>query len=242
MESKKALVHIGTSGYQYDHWRGVFYPEELPKRRWFDFYSEHFLTVEINNTFYHLPEADTFVAWRDRAPEEFIYILKYSRYGSHMKRLLDPEGHLEKFFERARLLGACLGPILLQLPPRWHVNPERLDAFLTAAPSPYRWAVEFRDPSWLCDEIYSVLRDHSAALCIHDMIPKHPEILTSDWTYLRYHGYPGSGKYPRKAIQMEAEKIAGYVNGAVEVYAYLNNDAEGYAVSNAQELTRCLEN
>ena len=153
---------IGTSGYQYDDWRGRFYPSELPKSAWFAYYAEHFDAVELNATFYRLPEAATFERWRAAAPEGFRYALKFSRYGTHLKKLKDAADTIGLFIARARLLGSSLGPILVQLPPRWDVNVDRLEAFLEAAPKQYRWAIEFRDPSWLCEQVYALLRKHGA--------------------------------------------------------------------------------
>jgi uncharacterized protein YecE (DUF72 family) len=183
---------IGTSGYQYDHWQPVFYPEKLPKGKWFAYYAAHFDTVEINNTFYRLPAAGTVDQWHDRAPHGFCYALKFSRYGTHMKKLKDPADSIARFLDRAERLKSFLGPILVQLPPRWGVNPQRLAAFLEKAPRAHRWTVEFRQKDWLCDKVYRILQTHNAALCIHDMIEDHPRHLTADWTYLRFHGdrYP----------------------------------------------------
>ncbi len=179
MARRPGKLRIGTSGYQYDDWRGRFYPKTLPKSAWFAHYAEHFDAVEINATFYRLPEAATFERWRDAAPKGFCYALKFSRYGTHLKRLKDAADTIGLFIERARLLGPSLGPILVQLPPRWRVNVARLAAFLEAAPKQYRWAVEFRDPSWLCEDIYALLRKHRAALCIHDLIEQHPRVRTT---------------------------------------------------------------
>ncbi|MFP4053939.1 MAG: DUF72 domain-containing protein, partial [Phycisphaerae bacterium] len=156
--SKTGTYRIGTSGYQYDHWRGVLYEEGLPKKKWFEVFAETFDTVEINNTFYHLPEETTFDNWREAAPEGFCFVLKFSRYGSHMKKLKDPEGTIGLFLERAERLGDHLGPILVQLPPNWEPNVERLWAFLEEAPGDHRWAMEFRDARWLSDEVIHVLR------------------------------------------------------------------------------------
>jgi uncharacterized protein YecE (DUF72 family) len=144
--------------------------------------------VEINNTFYRLPQAHTFDAWRVQAPADFCYALKFSRYATHFKHLKEPHEPIKRFLERADQLGKCLGPILVQLPPRWHVDTERLVGFLQAAPRLHRWAVEVRDPRWLCDEVYGVLRAHGAALCIHDALADHPQVLTTDWVYWRFHG------------------------------------------------------
>ena len=147
MSRYQGELRIGTSGYHYDHWKGVFYPEDLPKTEWFSYYARQFDTVEINNTFYRLPEATTFEAWRRQAPKGFCYALKFSRYGSHIVRLKKPRDTIGKFLKRADRLGEFLGPILVQLPPNWKADPERLAAFLKAAPNDYRWAVEFRDRS-----------------------------------------------------------------------------------------------
>jgi uncharacterized protein YecE (DUF72 family) len=170
MARRPGKLRIGTSGYQYDDWRGRFYPKTLPKSAWFAHYAERFDAVEINATFYRLPEAATFERWRDAAPKGFCYALKFSRYGTHLKRLKDAADTIGLFIGRARLLGPSLGPILVQLPPRWRVNVARLAGFLESTPKQYRWAVEFRDPSWLCEDIYALLRKHRAALCIHDLI------------------------------------------------------------------------
>ena len=236
-----ARARIGTSGYQYDHWREVFYPAGLAKRRWFGHYAEHFDTVEINNTFYHLPANSTFDQWREEAPEGFCYALKYSRYGSHLKRLKEPQAALEKFLGGAERLEARLGPILVQLPPHWGANPGRLDAFLEAAPTGHRWAVEFRDPDWLDEEVYAILRRHEAALCVHDMIPDHPRLLTADWVYLRYHGDHYRGSYTPQFLTAQARLIREWLDEGHDVYAYFNNDEAGHAVFNALDLKRYLE-
>ena len=237
MSGAQGQAWVGTSGYQYDHWRGPFYPEDLPKKRWFEHYARHFGTVEVNNTFYNLPKPETFERWREEAPEGFCYALKYSRYGSHMKRLKDPEAHLGQFLEAAERLGGTLGPILVQLPPKWGPNPERLAAFLEAAPDRHRWAVEVRDTGWLCDEVYAVLQAHGAALVVHDMIPDHPRRLTADWVYLRFHGDHYQGSYSEAYLAERAEEIRADLAAGRDVYAYFNNDENGYAAANAATLT-----
>ena len=236
-----AKIHIGTSGFQYDHWQGVFYPEDIPKKEWFNHYTQYFDTVEINNTFYNLPKAETFDNWKDAAPEGFCYVLKYSRYGTHMKRLKDPRSHIGYFLEHAEHLGTMLGPILVQLRPNWQKNVERLNAFLDAAPEKHRWAVEIRDPDWLCDEVYNVLRAHNTPLVIHDMIPDHPRVVTADWVYLRFHGEDYGGSYSDAELSDVAARIKEHVNNKREVFAYFNNDAEGYAVKNALTLKEMIE-
>jgi uncharacterized protein YecE (DUF72 family) len=234
-------LRIGTSGYQYNHWKGVFYPENLPKKRWFALYAAHFDTVEINNTFYRLPQGHTFTAWREQAPPGFCYALKFSRYASHLKRLKDPQEPIARFLDRATRLQGFLGPILVQLPPRWNVDVNRLADFLNAAPGTYRWAIEFRDPRWLRDEIYTLLRRHNAALCINDLIPGHPHQITADWVYLRFHGVSHGGNYPTQTLRALAREIMPYLANGLDVFAYFNNDTHGYAVHNAMALKRYMQ-
>ena len=242
MSRKKAQFRIGTSGWQYDHWKGRFYPEDLRKSEWFDHYARHFDTVEVNNTFYHLPEADTFDSWREQSPNGFRYVLKFSRYGSHIKKLKDPDASIGMFLERAERLGGLLGAILVQLPPNWHGNVERLDAFLAAAPKHQRWAVEFRNPEWLREETFETLRRHGAALCVHDLIDDHPREVTADWVYLRFHGAGDGGNYTHQALTASARRIKRHMGDGLDVYAFFNNDARGHAVENARALRRYVEN
>lgn len=231
-----AGLRIGTSGYQYDHWKGRFYPGDLGKKDWFEHYTQHFDTVEINNTFYHLPGASTFERWRDRAPCDFCYVLKFSRYGSHLKCLKNPQDTITRFMERASLLKSHLGPILVQLKPNWSMDAGRLRAFLQSAPKSQRWAVEFRDESWLCEEVFDILREFGAALCIHDMIENHPRVVTTDWVYLRFHGDHYEGSYSHQFLTAVAERVKGHLDAGRDVYAYFNNDQHAYAAENALQL------
>ncbi|HKJ08601.1 MAG TPA: DUF72 domain-containing protein [Gammaproteobacteria bacterium] len=240
MTTTRGTLRIGTSGYQYPHWRGVFYPPGLPTRGWFAHYAEHFDTVEINNTFYRLPGAEVFDSWRDQAPRGFRYALKFSRYGTHIKRLKDPQEPLQRFLEGAERLGTALGPVLVQLPPRWHVNVDRLAAFAALLPRTHRWALEVRDESWLCREVFAVLKAHNVALCIHDMIAGHPRMLTADFVYLRFHGDHYRGSYSHQFLVAQADRIADYLARGMDSYVYFNNDDRGYAVANALDLKRYL--
>ncbi|MGQ4878549.1 DUF72 domain-containing protein [Billgrantia sp. LNSP4103-1] len=235
---RQGRLRIGTSGYQYRHWKDRFYPGVLAQKEWFGYYAEQFDTVEINNTFYNLPQAATFDKWKEAAPSSFEYALKFSRYGSHMKRLKDPEQSLDAFLEVAQRLGEHLGPILVQLPPNWKSRPERLDAFLAEAPNSYRWAVELRDADWLNDEVYDVLRGHRAALCLHDMLERHPRVFTTDWTYLRFHGHHYAGSYSRQYLVAEANRVAELLHEGCDVYAFFNNDQKAHAPRNALDLRR----
>ncbi|HEY7221625.1 MAG TPA: DUF72 domain-containing protein, partial [Candidatus Binatia bacterium] len=210
--------------------------EKLSKRDWFAHYANHFDTVEINNTFYRLPSAETFDAWRKHAPAGFCYALKFSRYGSHLKRLKDPASTIETFLKAARRLRKFLGPILVQLPPNWNVDVDRLQDFLKAAPRSVRWALEFRDPSWLCEDVFKILERRNTALCIHDMIDDHPRRITADWIYLRFHGNRYSGSYAPETLKTQARWIKQQLGDGKDVFAYFNNDADGHAPRNAAEL------
>jgi uncharacterized protein YecE (DUF72 family) len=236
----RARVFIGTSGFHYRHWRGVFYPKALPAREWFSHYARHFDTVEINNTFYRLPEEEVFDDWREQAPAGFCFALKFSRYGSHLKRLKEPRPILRRFLERARRLREHLGPILIQLPPRWRADAGRLDAFLAATPRAQRFAVEFRDPSWLGSPTLAVLRRHGAALCIHDALEGHPREVTAEFVYLRFHGDSYVGSYSPQALTAEARRIRQWLQRGLDVHAYFNNDVGGHAVRDALRLRRYL--
>ena len=231
-------VRIGCSGWIYKHWRGLFYPEKLPVKRWFEYYAGEFDTVEINNSFYRLPKAETFDAWQEQAPPGFCYAVKVGRFGTHRKKLLDPEPWLARHLERADLLGSHMGPNLLQLPPRWKRSTERLDHFLAVAPERIRWAVEVRDASWLHDDVFEVLARHGAALCIHDLIAGHPWERTTDWTYVRFHGprateAPYRGRYDGRRLAPVARRLQGWMEEGTDVFAYFNNDTEGHAVTDA---------
>lgn len=234
-------IYIGTSGYQYKHWKGDFYPEDLPVSQWFDHYIKFFNTVEINNTFYKMAEAETFAEWRKAAPDGFCYAIKYSRFGTHLKKLKDPKGHVNYFMDRVVHLKEKLGPILVQLPPNWKPNLPRLEEFLQILPKDLGWAVEIRDLRWLTDELYELLQKYNAALVIHDMIPNHPRVVTTNWTYLRFHGQNYSGSYSGKEIENIAKDIEDHVAKDRDVYVFFNNDLGGHAVRNALSLKEKLD-
>jgi uncharacterized protein YecE (DUF72 family) len=235
----KGRVFIGTSGWSYTHWRGPFYPAELKPHEWFKFYARNFETVEINNTFYGLPSEGVFSGWREAAPRGFTYALKASRFITHVKKLKDPEGPLKNFFDRAGLLKECQGPVLFQLPPRWGLNLERLEEFLSLLPVGVKSVFEFRDRSWLSEDVYNLLKDKGIALCIYDMPGfTSPAVLTSGFTYIRFHGTGTlyGGRYTEGELKGWAERVKGYIKEGIDVYAYFNNDAQGNAVINAREL------
>lgn len=218
----------------------MFYPGDLDRSAFFARYAEHFDTVEINNTFYNLPEPETFEAWRTQAAEGFEYAVKMSRYGTHMKKLKDPENWIGTFLERADILGERLGPVLLQLPPKWNPDIDRLEAALRAAPADHRWALEVRDPAWFRDDIYECLRRHGCALVIHDLIDDHPRVATAPFVYIRMHGpdphTPYTGGYDARTLRGLSQRVSNHAGDGRDVYVYFNNDAEGDAPFDALKL------
>jgi uncharacterized protein YecE (DUF72 family) len=241
--SGKGLIHIGTSGWHYDHWRGPFYPENLAPAEFLKFYQQKFHTVEINNSFYRLPSEKALIDWRQAVPPGFIFAVKGSRFITHMKKLKDPEKSIAPFMERVPLLGDRLGPILFQLPPRWHFNGERLRNFLKVLPREYRYALELRDPTWLNQEAYGLLREHGAAFCIYELAGRvSPREVTADFVYIRLHG-PGvayQGRYDRQTLASWARDISAWVAQGKAVFCYFDNDEAAYAAQNAQELQEML--
>jgi len=231
-------IRIGCSGWQYQHWRGDFYPAELPQSQWLEYYAARFDTVEINNTFYRLPPAATFTSWRRRAPRGFVYAVKASRYLTHMKKLKDPADPLKRFFTRARQLERALGPVLYQLPPRWPLNLERLETFLRALPRARRHAIEFRDPSWYAPEALALLERHRVALCLHDMHGSASgKIAVGPFVYVRFHGVQKySGSYSDAVLDGWAAWLAECAARGRAIYAYFNNDTGGHAPRDAVRL------
>ncbi len=236
-------VRIGTSGWQYRDWRGAFYPRGLPASQWLESYAERFCTVEVNGTFYRLPERHVFEAWERRTPGAFEFAVKASRFLTHVRRLQDPAPAVERLLERARALGPKLGPVLLQLPPTLPRELGRLDETLSAFPSDVRVAVELRHESWLVDETAALLSRHGAATCLADRRgPLAPQWRTADWGYVRFHegrALPAPC-YGRAALRGWAERLSTMFDDAL-VYAYFNNDPHGCAPRNAVEFTAACE-
>ena len=239
-----ARVHVGTSGWVYRHWRGVFYPRRLPAREWFGYYAAAFDTVEVNNTFYRLPDEQRFGAWARQAPPGFLYAVKASRYLTHLKRLKDAAEPLERFLGRARRLGEHLGPVLYQLPPHWACDVDRLRAFLELLPADLLHVFEFRDPSWYVEEVRELLAAHGACFCIHDLRGSvSPEWATGPAVYLRFHGPTArayAGGYPTARLRLWAERVEAYLESGRDVFAYFNNDDAGHAVADARQLRALL--
>lgn len=237
-------IHIGTSGWHYRHWKGAFYPGSFSPRDFLSFYARHFDTVEINNSFYSLPEKKTLEEWHRTTPAGFLFAVKGSRYITHMKKLKAPKPSTAKFFDRIKTLRDKLGPILFQLPPRWKFNRDRFGDFLKDLPPDYEYAFEFRDPTWFNEESYGLLRGFRMAFCIYELAGFiSPEVVTSDLVYVRLHG-PGAkyqGRYSLDILRSWARKILGWSKGGKDVYCYFDNDDSGFAAQNARELIELLE-
>ena len=235
--------YIGTSGWVYNHWRGLFYPEGLAQARWLEFYAKHFSTVELNNTFYHLPTERAFEAWRERSSPDFSYAVKVSRFITHLKKLRNVEGALEKFLSRAKLLEKKLGPLLYQLPPQMPRHDAILEAFLCLLPGGLRHVFEFRHDSWFDDKVFDLLRRYNSGFCIFDMPGlTTPLVATTDFAYIRFHGSSDlySSCYSDEEMRQWAEMISEIGRDLKAVYIYFNNDAEAFAVRNAKTLARQL--
>jgi uncharacterized protein YecE (DUF72 family) len=235
---------VGCSGWVYPHWRERLYPKGLPQRRWLSCYAGHFDTVEVNSTFYRLASPSAVEAWLEQSPDGFIFAVKASRYLTHVKRLAMLDTGIKRFYERLGPLTRTkkFGPVLWQLPENFHRDDERLSGALKALPAG-RHAFEFRHPSWFTDEVYALLSDHRVALVIGDDPTRPFQSLerTTQWTYIRFHrGNRGrGGNYSRAEIETWARRIAQW-RRQIEVYAYFNNDWEGYALRNAELLKERL--
>ncbi len=231
-------IRIGTSGWLYKHWQGIFYPEDISQKQWFAYYARSFDTVEINSTFYHLHNASVFEHWRQQAPDGFLYSIKASRIITHNQRLEGCQDTLETFLSRASLLGETLGPVLFQLPPSFSIDLGRLESFFALLPQGFSYAMEFRNPTWLTEEVIALLERFGVALCIHDMPPLR---ITAKFVYLRFHGdVDHAGDYPLETLAAWVERIQTWQRNELAVFAYFNNDAGGMAVRNALTIKRLL--
>jgi uncharacterized protein YecE (DUF72 family) len=228
---------IGTSGWQYRDWRGYFYPRPVPQRAWLEFYGERFRTVEVNNSFYMLPKPATFADWAARTPPDFVVGAKVSRYLTHYKRLREPAEPVARFLTSVRELGGKLGPVLLQLPPRFAADPAALDETLGEFPRDVRVAVEPRDPSWWTDDVRTVLTKHGAALSWADRNGRPTTELwrTAGWGYLRFHEGCAHDRpsYGRRALLSWLDRIEREFGSDDDVYVYFNNDPTGAALRDA---------
>jgi uncharacterized protein YecE (DUF72 family) len=240
--------HVGCSGWNYKSWRRRFYPANLPSAEWLQYYAERFDTVEVNNTFYRLPEAATFASWRQQTPPHFLIAVKASRFLTHMKRLRDPDEPLRRLFTRASALGPRLGPMLYQLPPNLTLDFERLEAFL--AKLPRQWnrrrishVLEFRDRSWYVSEVFQMLDRYAVSLCLHDKAGSEISApFVGPLIYVRFHGTSGRyhGSYSAAQLDAWARRLAEQADDGRHVFVYFNNDPDAVATANARTLATAL--
>jgi uncharacterized protein YecE (DUF72 family) len=237
-------ILVGTSGWQYRHWRATFYPRGLAQRDWLEFYAARFATVESNAAFYRLPEKKTFTDWAERTPDDFVWAVKVSRFLTHVKRLRDPAEPVERFVEHARALGGKLGPALLQLPPQLEADANLLDECLAEFPRDVRVAVEFRHRSWWTPDVEAVLWRHRAALCWADRsAPISPLWRTASWGYLRFHQGRASPRpcYGGDALRTWVARISDAIPRRAELFVYFNNDHRACALRDAIVFARLAQ-
>jgi len=231
-------IYIGTSGWSYTHWVGTFYPVKTNPAAQLGYYIKYFRTVETNNSFYKLPAWETFANWSNSVPEDFLFVVKASRFITHMKKLKDPAASIFSFMENVMGLGSKLGPILFQLPPHWKINIQRLEEFLSVLPPGLRYAFEFRNPTWYSAEVYALLKKHNCAFCIYELNGHlSPKEVIADFVYLRLHGPDGSyqGSYSEQELAKWARQSRNWAQHG-DVYVYFDNDQMGFAPANAKRL------
>jgi uncharacterized protein YecE (DUF72 family) len=232
-------VRIGCSGWIYRHWRSAFYPEKMAQRLWFGHYADTFSTVELNTSFYHLPKAEMFEKWHAQAPNGFRYAVKAPRFITHMKKLKECAESVQEFLSRTRKLGPTIGPILFQLPPRWTYNRDRLEAFIALLPTDLTHVFEFRETSWLTQEVLTLLDAGGVSFCAHDM----PGSRTERWAagpiaYVRFHGGEGKywGRYSDEGLLAWTDWIVAQAKSGRDVWCYFNNDMYAHAIHDALTL------
>jgi uncharacterized protein YecE (DUF72 family) len=253
MRRRAPALRVGCSGWNYKSWTNRFYPADLPQSQWLRFYARVFDSVEVNNTFYRLPEAATFADWRAQSPDGFLIAVKASRFLTHMKRLREPAEPLDRLFSRAAALGSRLGPVLYQLPGNFSIDLARMEAFVTHLPRtvraegrdlPITHVIELRHPSWYVGETWDLVGGHLVTVCLHDKAGStlvEPPIGPA--VYVRFHGTSGHyhGSYPGTTLDRWAARLAEEWQDGRDVFAYFNNDPDAIATENARDLRARLE-
>ena len=254
---KPGELYVGTSGWVYSDWQGIFYPEDLPSKNKLKYLSNSFKTTEINYSFYHLPRPSTYQKWYSETPADFIFAVKASRFITHIKRLSGVKEAWKQFLENTLNLKEKLGPILFQFPPSFKAtkeNIERLKNFLIIlrgrisnrgrASVGLRYAFEFRDKSWCDKNVYNLLKKYNVAWVIANS-PSYPkaEEVTANFVYIRMHGPQilFASKYTKKELSSLAQKIKKWLKQDKDVFVYFNNDFQGYAIENAKELLKLFQ-
>jgi uncharacterized protein YecE (DUF72 family) len=234
---------VGTSGWQYPHWRELYYPADLPAGKWLPHYAAEFPCVEVNSSLFGLPDQSDIEQWCQLTSPGFRFAVKAPRAITHFKKLKNCELELQTLLTRLNVFGERLGPLLFQLPERWRCNTRRLADMLRELPDGRRYAFEFRDPSWHCDEIYALLREHNAALCLHDLGgSESPTVPTADFVYVRLHGpvMPQAGTYRAHVLRGWTGRAMTWNRQGKDVYMFFDNDQRGYAVKNARRVQGIL--
>jgi uncharacterized protein YecE (DUF72 family) len=239
--AKTVSIRIGTSGWTYKHWEGIFYPAELPKSKWLEHYCRHFDTVELNASFYRLPKRETFENWKARTPDNFLWSVKGSKFITHTRKLENPSEPLDRLYTATAGLEEKLGVLLFQLPPSLAYNEKILRAFCKTLNPRVRHAIEVRHSSWMNDQAFSLLSEFNIALCMADTAGRYPscEAMTSDFVYIRLHGSQKlyASEYSEEELRSWAEKVDGWNR---DTFIFFDNDFEGHAVHNAGRLKELL--
>lgn len=231
--------HIGCSGFYYNHWKGLFYPDDLPKSKWFSYYAEHFKTLELNVTFYRFPIDSTFEGWYKKTPEDFSFAVKAPRIITHYKKFNDTKLLMEEYYSRlSKGLKEKLGPVLFQLPPSSRYSEELLQKILDTLDHNYRNVVEFRHDSWWNEEVYRQLGNNDISFCGMSH-PKLPDDIVANTSTLYYRFHGAEELYKSK---YSIEKITAFVNqveqlkNLKEAFIYFNNDIGGSAIENSRQM------
>lgn len=237
-------IHIGTSGWYYEYWKGPYYSRKIAPKDFLKEYGADFPTVEVNNTFYRLPTTKTLRHWKKSVPQSFIFSLKASRYITHVKKLNVSKKSIENFFHHVHLIKMQLGVILFLIPELMPKNEQRLESFIKLLPKEYRYAFEFRDSSWFTPSVYRLLKKYQVAFCIYDLDGKiSPKKITTDFVYVRLHGPKKAycGSYSKKALQQWARTFWRWAQSGKEIFCYFNNDASACAPLNALSMKKMIK-
>lgn len=238
---RRLNYHIGTSGWQYVHWRGIFYPAELKYSDWLYYYSKYFSTVEINVTFYRDVRTSTFQKWYNSTPKNFLFSVKLSRQITHFKRLKVDKLYIESFIQKYSTLKEKLGVILIQLPPGLKFDETLVNDFISMLDKTYKYTIEVRNKTFIHDKFFEILKQNNIAFCIADSAGRFPyyEVVTADFIYVRLHGSQRlyASEYTEEELKEWVRKINTWNK---PTFVYFDNDYMGYAVKNASRLKKLL--
>ena len=241
-------VHIGTSGWSYKQWRGLYYPQKLATAKWLAFYAEDFEVTEINSSFYRLPTEDTVMNWTTQVPKDFLFCAKMSRFLTHMKKLNDPEDALDRFFEVFTHMKNMMGPVLVQLPPMLAFNYDKAEYFYSLLKKKFReysFVMEVRHETWMKEQSLTLMSKYDIGLVISQSGSRFPysEIITAKNIYVRFHGPEElyASRYTDKMLENFADKFYRWLREGHEIWAFFNNDVHCYAPEDAKRLMMLME-